>query len=962
MVNFSCPTRTLWNRCSNRVYSEYRPIDGAAGSHLSVWPQKRFSSFGLRHAFGLRSSAVTTHLPGSFRNRIPLNRFCSLTTTTIMSNLKEVKREDHRLPLDVKPTHYDITIKTDLEKLIFEGSVKIDLEILKETSTIVFNSSGLNLRDIVVHSEALKTEQKISAESHDSVSERTTVQFPVALNSGSKAQLRANFDAPLTGSMMGYYYSTWEQDGKKSYYTLTQFESTAARRAFPCWDEPLLKATYTIHMVSRANTVNLSNMPVTSEEKINNGDWKITHFEKTPLVSSYLIAFANGVFDFLEDSYTSAISGKTKPLRIYATADHIHQAKYALDVKKKVLPLYEKMFEIEYPLPKLDTLIANDFDAGAMENWGLITGRTSVFCLDPQKFSVAVQKRVATVQSHEVAHMWFGNITTMAWWDNLLPGFATLMGEVMGRLYPEWKVYSEFITEHLNQALALDAKLSSHPIEVECPDANQINQIFDSLSYSKAGSVLRMLLAFVGEERFLKGVSIYLKKHLYANSVTKNLWDGIGEATKLDVATMMENWVSKMGFPVLTVTEANDGIRVRQDRFLETGPAKEQDNQTLWHVPLTLVQTGPDGKAKQDNSILMKEREVSIKLDTSKPFKLNADTTGVYRVLYSPDRLAKIAAEAAKGDSVFSLGDRIGLVHDSFALSTAGFAKVSDALVLVEALRGEKEYLVWQGIREKVSQLASIWSEDKNTHQLLNAFRRYLYGPLVEQLGFEYHDKDSADTKQLRTLALQGASVAGEQSVITEFKKRFQAYLDTGDDSSIPPDLERSIYICVNTNGGRTEYDAMKKIYAKPRTPSSKTAAIAGMCWARDPALIEETLKFIFDGAREQDIFYFMSGLSQNLVSRRRLAHWTKENYDEIYKRFSGNTQLSRIISSSFDHLTAEKDAQDVEEFFKVKDISKYDLGLKQTLDTIRANSSIIQRSTGDLVNWLESWRERSKL
>lgn len=395
--------------------------------------------------------------------------------------------------------------------------------------------------------------------------------------------------------MTGYYKSQYESEGKEVVYTLTQFEvslllpycvhsflnppfrqATAARRAFPCWDEPLLKATFKINMISRADTVNVSSMPVASEEEYKPGSesgttvsslsewfsaltlkdqdasnkWKISRFETTPPMSSYIVAFANGNFAHLESSYTSPLSRKTRPLRIYTTPDLIHQAQFALDVKAKVLPIYETVFDVEYPLPKLDTLVAHDFDAGAMENWGLITGRTSAFLLDPKRTDMAAKQRVVSTQSHEVAHMWFGNIVTMEWWDNLYlnEGFATVMGEVIivDKIYPEWKVYASFITEHLNAALHLDAKLSSHPIEVDCPDANQINQIFDSLSYSKAGSCLRMLSDFVGEELFLKGVSIYLKRRLYGNSVTNDLWEGISEATGKDIPKIMQNWVSKV--------------------------------------------------------------------------------------------------------------------------------------------------------------------------------------------------------------------------------------------------------------------------------------------------------------------------------------------------------------------------------------------------------------------------------
>lgn len=516
-----------------------------------------------------------------------------------------VTRPEYRLPTNVRPTHYDLTIKTDLEKLEFEGFAKISLDVLQETSSIVLNTADLELGKASIYSDALKIEQEQYEESVDTASERITYIFSTVLPAGSKAELKVGFSGKLTGSMTGYYKSMYEVDGKQKAYALTQFEPTAARRAFPCWDEPLLKATFGITLISRADTTSLSNMPALSEmvyspeaEKPNehpalanllsslDDTWKITEFQSTPPMSSYIVAFANGHFEYLEKSVIMPLSGKTIPLRVYATADVIHQGQFALDVKADVLPLYEKVFDVEYPLPKLDTLVATDFDAGAMENWGLITGRTNAFLLDPGKADLQAKKWVAMVQSHEVAHMWFGNITTMEWWDYLYlnEGFATLMGEVIiaDKVFPEWKVDSEFISSHLNKALSLDAKLSSHPIEVECPDANHINQIFDSLSYSKAASVLRMLSNYVGEDLFLKGVSLYLKKKLYANSVTNDLWEGIGTATGIDVIRLMDNWISKIGFPVLTVTETETGIKVRQDRFLETGPPESKDNETIW--------------------------------------------------------------------------------------------------------------------------------------------------------------------------------------------------------------------------------------------------------------------------------------------------------------------------------------------------------------------------------------------
>ncbi|TFK46426.1 leucyl aminopeptidase [Heliocybe sulcata] len=896
-----------------------------------------------------------------------------------------VNSEDYRLPTNVKPKHYDLTIRTDLEKHTFDGFVAVDLDVLKETSTIVLNTSQLKLGEASVYSDALKTEQIQSSTHVDAKTERVTITFGSALPAGTKAKLRIGFTGELDTSMAGYYRSKWTDDGKAKYYGLTQFEPTAARKAFPCWDEPLLKATFAVTMISREGTTNLSNMPAISEEVyvpgasadslsktpdlakflagLTIGDqsqekWKITRFDTTPPMSTYIVAWANGKFAYLEDSYTSPLSGKKRPLRIYATKDHIHQAQFALDVKKKSLPLYEQVFDVEYPLPKLDTVVASDFDSGAMENWGLITGRTSAFLVDPEKAELRAKMNVADTQCHEVAHMWFGNITTMSWWDNLYlnEGFATLMGEVIipSEIWPEWKPESRFINMHLVDALAQDAQLSSHPIEVECPDANKINQIFDSLSYSKAASVLRMLASYVGEDRFLKGVSIYLKQHLYANSVTRDLWEGVAESTGIDVPKVMDNWVSKMGFPVISVTETDKSIHVRQDRFLSSGPADPKENETIWTIPLQILSVNGHGKAVIDKDAILEEREQTIPLDTSKPFKLNADTTGLYRVLYTPERLAKIASEAAKENSVFTLNDRMGLVYDTMALSKAGFTKVSSALTLMEILKDEKEFLVRDSIAGNLGNLRSVWFEHDEVREKLGEFARNLFLPVVKQLGFEYSPSDSSDTVALRTLAIGTAVVGKDKGVVEELRARFKHYMDTGDDSKIPADLVRQTYSVAVRYGGRKEYDAMRKIYQKPKTPTAGQAAIAAMCSVDNLELAKETLEFMKTQARDQDVIWFIAQLGSNHGTRRLMAQYFKDNYWDLYKRFEGNFILAALVKMSLGTLSTQRDYDEAVEFFKDKDTSKYQLAYQQVLDNIKDRSIVIERSTSDVLQWLQ--------
>ncbi|OJT04088.1 Aminopeptidase 2, mitochondrial [Trametes pubescens] len=857
-------------------------------------------------------------------------------------------QQDYRLPTDVKPTHYDLTVWTDLENSKFEGIVHIDVTVNKDTSTVVLNTANLDLGEASLKTGgALETVLDVSKRELDTENERVLYSLAKPLSAGASARLSVAFKGELTGDMLGYYRSTGGKDGELR-YTLTQFEPTAARRAFPCWDEPLLKATFAVTLVSRVNSVNLSNMPAISEEvykpdtaiaepwiaqKLSTlpdaGQWKITQFEATPPVSTYLVAYANGPFEYLESSYKSPLSGKVRPLRIYATADVIGQAQFALDIKRLVLPLYEEVFDIEYPLPKLDTLVASDFDSGVChgelgretlrtpraytDEWaqGLITGRTQAFLLDPASSSIKYKQNVAATQSHEVAHMW---------------------------VFPEWKLDAEFLPSHFYRARALDAKLSSHPIEVDCPDANMINQ-----------AMLRMLASYVGEDRFLKGVSIYLKKHMYKNSVTRDLWEGIQAATGL---WFDHAWI--MGYPVLTVTEKEGGIHVRQDRFLETGPADPKDNETIWTLPLNLLVVDNEGKSLLNKATLLDEREKFIPLDTSKPYKLNADTTGFYAVQYSPDRLTKLGQQAAAPNSPFTLSDRIGIVCDSLALARAGYATVSSALELISVLHSEKEYLVWDAIATNLSTIVSTWWENPAVVERLNVFRRELFVPIVKRLGFEYKDSDPYDDVQLRTTAISQCAEAGDPWVLGELKSRFDHFLKTGDDSKIPSDLTSVTFRTAVQEGGQQEWEAVKRIAIKAKSPSQGLSAMQAMGASKDLKLAEATFQFIMTEARDQDTFYYAGGLMRNPATRRFLATKFKENFPAFEKRYAGNFGLIRWTETSFGGLSSDKDYEETAAFFKDKDTSKFDMALKQTLDTIRSRAAWVKRSTAELSQWLE--------
>ncbi|KAJ7472122.1 leucyl aminopeptidase [Mycena latifolia] len=896
----------------------------------------------------------------------------------------------YRLPTNVKPSNYNLTFYTDLKSLKFGGFVTIDLDILEETSAIVLNcSDNLDLGKASVYCSSLETDQLQSAQITDKVSSRVTLTFLTALPAGSKAQLKVYYSATLRSSLNGYYKSAWQKDGQTEYYTATHFEPITARAAFPCFDEPALKATFSITMVSRSNTVNLSNMPATSEEVYDSSSaldvdftsivstlpkdsqWKITKFQTTPPMSCYLVAFANGPFEYMEKTVIMPLSGRTVPLRMYATPDLIGQTEFCLDVSVRVLPLYESIFDVEYPLPKLDTLVAHDYSERRHQNWGLIAGQPEAFLVDPEKADISARKQVARVQCHEIAHMWFGDITTMEWWDYLYLNEASKHDAgpfyiKSCRLFPEWEVNSSFVSAHVNEALVLDAKRSSHPIEVECPDANFINQIFDTLSYSKAASVLRMLSDYVGEERFLKGVSLYLKGHLYGNTVTRDLWDGISTATGQDILRLMDNWINKIGFPLITVTETSNGIHVRQDRFLDSGTPDAEENETIWNVPLGILIVDRDGEVHVDKTIVLEEREKTFAIDTSRSFKLNSGSIGVYRVLYTSERLSKIAIEATKEDSIFSLSDRIGLLYDVAELSRAGLTQVSTLLTLADIWRNETncKYMVWSGILNNIGVMVHAFSDHPQIIGGLRAFLRTLFAPLVQRLGYEFPHGESVDVVQLRKTAIEGAASGREESVIQELRTRFADFMKTGDATRIPANLERMIFMTAARLGGQEEFEALLKIIENSAEPSVKTAAIYGIARTEDLDLLRDLFSYILTKSRDQDVVAFCFGLGSNAIARPLLAKFLMENYDAISKRFGTSSRLKVIIEACCDGLSTQKDYDEVKEFFKAssdKDTSAYSMALAHALETIQARIAYIERASDDLSDWLTKWEQRSK-
>ena len=674
------------------------------------------------------------------------------------------------------------------------------LEVNEDTTSI-----SLNTTELKIHTSKVTAGEQVISDSpdvsHDEDSQTTKVSFDQTITKGSKAKLTMTFTGTLNDNMAGFYRSSFKaEDGSTTYMATTQMEPTDARRAFPCFDEPALKAKFTVTLIADDKMTCLSNMDVASEKtvdsKMTGGKRKAVTFNPTPLMSTYLLAFIIGELNYIETNSFRV------PVRVYAPKDRdIEHGRFSLELAAKTLAFYEKTFNSDFPLPKMDMIAIPDFSAGAMENWGLITYRVVDVLIDEKVTGAAVKQRVAETVQHELAHQWFGNLVTMDFWDGLWlnEGFATWMSWYSCNVfYPDWKVWEGYVTDNLAGALSLDSLRSSHPIEVPVKRADEINQIFDAISYSKGSSVIRMISKYIGEETFMEGIRRYLKKHAYGNTETGDLWAALADASGKDVGKVMDIWTKKVGFPVVTVTEGSDSIHLKQNRFLRTADVKPEEDQTLYPVFL-----GLRTKDGVNEDLTLFDREADFKLKDLDFFKLNADHSGLYRTSYTPERLRKLGL-AAK-DGLLTVEDRAGMIADAGSLAASGYQKSSGILSLLDSFKSEPDFVVWQEITGRISSLRGAWMfEDQTIRDALKQFQLDLVKDKAHELGWTFGDDVGHIEQQFKSLMFGAAGISGDEEITKASFGMFHKYM-AGDRSAIHANIRGSVYAIVLAEGGKEE-------------------------------------------------------------------------------------------------------------------------------------------------------------
>ncbi len=851
------------------------------------------------------------------------------------------------LPANVKPNKYRMTLQPDLQTFTFSGEQTVDIDIVVPTARIILNAAELEIRDVVLRRNGQSTQ--VNSISLDEEKETATLDFGQTLSQGP-AQLEMQFTGVLNDRLVGFYRSEYQDtEGQTRHLATTQFEATDARRAFPCWDEPAQKAVFDVTLVFDDSLQAVSNTPIVKEASPSPG-LRSVRFGETPVMSTYLLAFVVGDLVSVE---SEAANGTT--IGVWTTRGKENQAEFALDTSVKLLGYFNEYFGIPYPLPKLDHIAIPDFAAGAMENWGCITYRETALLVDPANSSAGTRQRVAEVVAHEMAHMWFGDLVTMEWWDDLWlnESFASWMGtKSVDWLFPEWEMWTQFVNMDTNRALSLDGLKNSHPIEQEVKNPAEVSQLFDAISYSKGGSVLRMLENFLSPEVFQGGLYRYLKGHEYGNARTQDLWAALEEESGLPVTSIMDSWVKQMGYPVLQVEadrRAEDvQISLSQERFVyDRLLGDEEPNPEVWQVPVSVSAPGTTSA-----SMVMETKDAVITLPAAIPsedwYKVNSDQTGFFRVNYSNEDWKRLAP--AISALALPATDRLGIQNDAYALSRGGLLPITQFLELAGAYAGETDASVWSDLASNLRDIEQMIAGEP-VHPAYQRFGRELFGPAARRAGWTPRPQDGHLDSLLRSTVLGQAGSYNDQETLAQASDLFRQYLENPE--AVHPDLRGIVFSLAAQAGDRATYDQLWELEERTRLQEEKIRLLLAMSRFQDVGLLNDTLESSLSSrVRSQDTITVVASVAANPKGRQPAWDFVKNNWAEFDRRYGGGGfGLMRLVSICNSFTTDEQRA-DVENFFAENPAPAAERTIRQALERMRLNIRWLEQNGPALNAW----------
>ena len=840
-----------------------------------------------------------------------------------------------RLPITVLPTHYDLAFVVDLAHERFDGTETIQVEVAEPTTRVVLHAVDLAFRDVTIGAGASAQTATVAL---DETAQTATFTVPRMLATGPSA-IHIRYSGALNTSLRGFYISRTSARN----YAVTQFESTDARRAFPCFDEPAFKATFAVTMTINRGDMAISNGRVVSDVPGPAPTQHTVAFTPSPRMSTYLVAMAVGNFKCLEGA-ADAI-----PIRICATPDKTELGRIALESAQQILKFYNTYYAIKYPFGKLDVVAVPDFAAGAMENTAAIFYRETDLLADSKSASVATRKTIASILAHEMAHQWFGDLVTMQWWDDiwLNEGFATWMAnKPLAAARPDWNIAVDE-AEESRSALNLDALQSTRPIHADVSTPAQIDEAFDGIAYEKGAAVLRMVENYVGAEAFRKGINAYLQAHAYKNATSEDLWKAIAASSGKPVERILPTFVNQPGVPLLEVSSAcvNDRttVTLTQRRFFAAAASADAGR---WQIPVCLKSAGQS--AATCEVLTDASRAITLPGACSPWIYANAGARGYYRTAYSPDLLKSIAPRV---ETDLTAPERLLLLDDEWAMVRAGRHTIGDYLTLTAGYGRERTSGVLQEATSRLGFIHTYLTTDA-TRASFERFARGLLRPLFDEVGLTSAASDSDERRTLRsTLVAALGSFGADPDVVSKARGALDRALAGG--PALDPTIAASVIRTAAAHGDAALFDALASAAERATSPEEQYRYLYALTAFREPALIDRGLQRVLSPQlRNQDAAIYLGRFFGNPAARAQAWTFMNDHWAELAPKVSiagGDTSLVRAMAGFCD--AASRDA--VVAFFAAHPLPGAVRTLNQTVEQITSCIGLRESHTANVAAWL---------
>ena len=823
------------------------------------------------------------------------------------------------------PNHYNLTLDlTRAEEKEFSGTVIISGDSTSES--ISLHSKGLTIQSATIDNQPANV----------SFGEFDELKLSQPNLKNGNHTIHIDFSGTITDAMHGLYPCYFTHDGVKKQLFATQFESHHAREVFPCVDEPAAKAEYDLTLITRPGITVLGNMPVKSQKE--NGDSRTTTFEKTPRMSSYLLAFVIG-----ELHKKSARTKSGVEVNVWATpAQNENTLDFALDIATRSIDFYDEYFGVPYPLPKSDHVALPDFSSGAMENWGLITYRESCLLADPKLTPESSKRFIATVIAHELSHQWFGNLVTMQWWNDLWlnESFANMMEYVaIDALQPDWHMWEDFATNEVTAALRRDSLDGVQSVQADVNHPDEISTLFDpAIVYAKGGRLLVMVRKLIGEEAFRAGLKSYFEKFAYKNTVGNDLWQELESASGQPIVNLMNAWISQPGLPVVSVSNSHDAAILSQERFFI---GEHQPSDALWPIPLFANQPL--------NVKILNQKETTVSIE--KPLQLNCDLSAHFITKYDESTREYLLKNITELPTL----DKICILQDATILARAGFENSASLLPLALSLKTETNEKVFGMATGALTELRKFVDDNDAARDSLKKISGEFARATFEELGWDEKDGESDDDRERRTTALSLMMYSEDKDVLNEAKTRF--------DNNKLEDLQteiRALIISANVRHFETLEMVENLFTAYKNTPSNdlQNDIAIGLTSTKNPETAEKILANIKDSnvIRPQDASRWFVYLIRMRENRQIAWNWLKENWAWVEEKFGEDKSYDDFIRYAATALLTPNELDDFRQFFEpMENIPALARTIKLGITEISARVELIERDKADVLSALQT-------